>query len=150
MEKTLSLVTNRLVSALIEDPTLTQIIRPPLTDSEFRYYCDSVGQIIHQHELRKVIYCGGIDPSLRRVVWKHILNVYPAGFTGKERMDYIKRKSSKYFIVSNNKFDIMNTFLAEYINMREVWRTAVQGGNIQGILVQCLVHSFQQYILINR
>lgn len=94
MEKTLSLVTNRLVSALIEDPSLTQIIRPPLTDGEFRYYCDSVGQIIHQRELRKVIYFGGIDPSLRRVVWKHILNVYPAGFTGKERMDYIKRKSS--------------------------------------------------------
>lgn len=102
----------------VDDPTLNQIQRPPLSDSEFRYYIDSVGQIIHQMELRKVIFSGGIDPSLRRVVWKHILNVYPTGLTGKERMDYVKRKS------------------AEYYKMREVWRTAVmeQGSAVSGEL----------------
>lgn len=114
MEKTFSIVTRALNFA--EDTASNQVPRPPLSDNEFRYYCDSVGQIIHQNELRKVIYNGGIDPSLRRVVWKHILNVYPAGLTGKERMDYIKKKS------------------AEYYNLREVWRLAVQGGNIQGEL----------------
>ena len=116
MEKTFSIVSRALNFA--DDPTLNQIQRPPLSDNEFRYYCDSVGQIIHQMELRKVIFSGGIDPSLRRVVWKHILNVYPAGLTGKERMDYIKKKS------------------AEYYKMREVWRTAVveQGSAVSGEL----------------
>jgi TBC1 domain family member 25 len=116
MEKTLSIVTRAL--NFVDDPNLIQIQRPPLSDNEFRYYCDSVGQIIHQMELRKVIFSGGIDPSLRRVVWKHILNVYPFGLTGKERMDYIKRKSSEYY------------------RMREVWRTAVmeQGNAVSGEL----------------
>lgn len=31
------------------------------------------------------------------MVWKHILNVYPDGMTGKERMDYIKRKANEYY-----------------------------------------------------
>lgn len=116
MEKTFSMVTK--VLSFVDDPSISQIQRPPLSDNEFRYYCDSVGQIIHQMELRKVIFSGGIDPSLRRVVWKHILNVYPTGLTGKERMDYIKRKS------------------AEYYKMRELWRMAVmeQGSAVSGEL----------------
>lgn len=116
MEKTFSIVSKAL--NLADDPTAPVIQRSPLSDSEFRYYCDSVGQIINQVELRKVIFSGGIDPSLRRVVWKHILNVYPSGLTGKERMDYIKKKSTEYY------------------NLRERWRTAVieQGTNISSEL----------------
>lgn len=84
--------------------------RPPLTDSEFRGFLDSVGRIMNADQLRRVIYIGGIEPSLRRVVWKHILNVYPDGMTGKERMDYMKKKA------------------AEYYNLRDVWRVAIQNG----------------------
>lgn len=118
VEKTFSSLVSRAFN-FVDDPSMiNQTQRPPLSDNEFRYYCDSVGQIIHQTELRKVIYSGGIEPSLRRVVWKHILNVYPAGLTGKERMDYMKKKS------------------AEYYNMREVWRNAVVelGNSISGEL----------------
>lgn len=86
------------------------------SDTEFRSFLDSVGQIVQPHELRKVIYSGGIDPSLRRVVWKHILNVYPDGMTGRERMDYMKRKA------------------AEYTRLRDIWRTTVQKGNVVGEL----------------
>lgn len=117
MEKTFSIMSRAL--NFVDDPSsTTQAQRLPLSDNEFRYYCDSVGQIIHSVELRKVIFSGGIDPSLRRVVWKHILNVYPPRLTGKERMDYIKRKS------------------AEYYTLREVWRTAVmeQGSAVSGEL----------------
>lgn len=35
--------------------------------------------------------------NYRKVVWKHILNVYPEGMTGKQRMDYIKRKANEYY-----------------------------------------------------
>ncbi|XP_055549256.1 uncharacterized protein LOC129732412 isoform X2 [Wyeomyia smithii] len=114
MEKTFSLVQRAL--NLAEDPLMTQTIRPPLSDAEFRTFCDSVGQIVESEQLRKVIYLGGIDPSLRRVVWKHILNVYPDGMTGRERMDYMKKKSGEYF------------------RLRDIWRTAVQQGNIVGEL----------------
>lgn len=114
MEKTFSLVQRAL--NLSEDPMMTQAIRPPLADAEFRTFCDSVGQIVEPAQLRKVIYLGGIDPSLRRVIWKHILNVYPEGMTGRERMDYMKKKSGEYY------------------RLRDVWRTAVQQGNIVGEL----------------
>lgn len=75
MEKTFSMVTRAL--NFVEDQNILQPIRAPLSDSEFRTFNDSVGQITDPQNLRKVIYEGGIDPSLRRVVWKHILNVYP-------------------------------------------------------------------------
>ncbi|XP_058124893.1 uncharacterized protein LOC131282892 [Anopheles ziemanni] len=114
MEKTFSMVQRAF--NLVEDPLLTQPIRPPLADAEFRKLQDSVGQIVAPEQLRKVIYLGGIDPSLRRVVWKHILNVYPDGMTGRERMEYMKRKS------------------AEYYRLRDVWRSTMQRGNIVGEL----------------
>lgn len=114
MEKTLSMVSRALNFA--EDQNNLQPPRQPLSDSEFRGFLDSVGQIVQPHELRKVIYSGGIDPSLRRVVWKHILNVYPEGMTGRERMDYMKKKA------------------AEYTRLRDTWRTSVQRGNVVGEL----------------
>ncbi|RZC42131.1 TBC1 domain family member 25 [Asbolus verrucosus] len=90
--------------------------RPPLSDSEFRTFLDPVGQIIYAKELRSVIYFGGIDPSLRKVVWKHLLNVYPDGMTGRERMDYIKKKA------------------AEYVSLREMWKAAIASGPVAGEL----------------
>lgn len=100
----------------VEDQNILQPPRAPLSDTEFRCFLDSVGQIVFPHDLRNVIYSGGIDPSLRRVVWKHILNVYPDGMTGRERMDYMKQKA------------------AEYQRLRDTWRTAVQRGSVAGEL----------------
>lgn len=93
VEKTFNMVSRAL--NLYEDPNTPP--RLPLSDNEFRAFLDAVGQITNTTKLREVIYCGGIDPSLRKVVWKHILNVYPEGMTGKERMDYIKKKANEYY-----------------------------------------------------
>lgn len=114
MEKTLSLVTKAL--NFVDEQNLLQPPRPPLSDTEFRSFLDSVGQIVHPHDLRNVIYAGGIDPSLRRVVWKHLLNVYPDGMTGRDRMDYMKRKA------------------AEYHRLLDAWKSVLQRGNITGEL----------------
>lgn len=114
MEKTFSMVTRAL--NFVEDQSILQPLRQPLSDAEFRSFLDSVGQIVQAKNLRKVIYNGGIDPSLRRVVWKHILNVYPDGMTGRQRMDYMKQKA------------------AEYFRLRDVWRIAVQKGPVTGEL----------------
>lgn len=50
------------------------------------------------------------------MVWKHILNVYPSGMCGKERMDYIKNKAS------------------EYVELRETWKAAMSNGPVVGEL----------------
>lgn len=116
MGKTFSIFTRAL--NFVEDQTVLQpiIVQQPLSDAEFLSFCDSVGQVVQAPKLRKVIYNGGIDPGLRRVVWKHILNVYPDGMTGLQRMEYMKQKA------------------AEYCRLRDVWRTAVQHGPVIGEL----------------
>ncbi|XP_013182893.2 uncharacterized protein LOC106129013 [Amyelois transitella] len=112
VEKTFNIVSRAL--NLYEDPNNPP--RPPLSDIEFRAFLDAVGQITNPTKLREVIYCGGIDPSLRKVVWKHILNVYPDGMNGKERMDYIKRKANEYY------------------NLRARWKDCIQKGKVNSDL----------------
>nr|XP_018912907.1 PREDICTED: TBC1 domain family member 25 [Bemisia tabaci] len=90
--------------------------QPPLTDAEFRQFLDPVGQVVRSRELRSVIYFGGVEPSLRKVVWKHLLNVYPEGMSGKERMDYMKRKANEYFM------------------LRDTWREMLKNGQMVGDL----------------
>ena len=70
--------------------------RPSLSDKEFRSFLDNVGELISPRELRLVIYQGGIEPQLRKVVWKHLLGVYPSGLNGRQRLDYMRQKSSEY------------------------------------------------------
>ncbi|XP_026500412.2 ecotropic viral integration site 5 protein homolog [Vanessa tameamea] len=112
VEKTFNMVSRAL--NLYDDPNTPP--RPPLSDIEFRAFLDAVGQINNTTKLREVIYCGGIEPSLRKVVWKHILNVYPDGMTGKERMDYIKRKANEYYA------------------LRTQWKDCIQKGKVDADL----------------
>ncbi|KAF7649304.1 hypothetical protein LDENG_00143820 [Lucifuga dentata] len=70
--------------------------KPPLSDGEFHSYLNGQGQLTRPEELRLRIYHGGVDPSLRKVVWRYLLNVYPDGLSGQERMDYMKRKTREY------------------------------------------------------
>ncbi|XP_050323331.1 uncharacterized protein LOC126755069 [Bactrocera neohumeralis] len=114
MEKTFSIVQKAF--NLSEETMASLPPRPPLADNEFRLFLDALGQIKRNDELRKVIFLGGIDPSLRRVVWKHILNVYPHGMNGHQRMDYMRRKAE------------------QYIKLRDTWINAVKQGCIAGEL----------------
>ena len=34
---------------------------------------DNVGELVRPRELRLVVYRGGVEPQLRKVVWKHLL-----------------------------------------------------------------------------
>ncbi|XP_041093144.1 TBC1 domain family member 25-like isoform X2 [Polyodon spathula] len=70
--------------------------KPPLSDTEFHSYLNHQGQLTRPEDLRLRIYHGGVEPSLRKVVWRYLLNVYPDGLTGQERMDYMKRKTREY------------------------------------------------------
>ena len=76
--------------------TFAKPSRPALSDKEFRSFLDNVGELVSPRELRLVIYQGGVEPQLRKVVWKHLLGVYPSGLNGKERLEYMRQKSSEY------------------------------------------------------
>lgn len=93
MGRTLSRVQQALSWSYCED---MKPFKPPLTDAEFHNYLNGQGQLSRPEELRLRIYHGGVEPSLRKVVWRYLLNVYPDGLTGQERMDYMKRKTREY------------------------------------------------------
>ena len=82
-----------------------------MCDAEFHNYMNSGGMLISPQEFRLNIYQGGVEPSLRRVVWRHLLNVYPEGMTGQERFDYMKLKSREYY------------------KLRDEWREQVSKGH---------------------
>ena len=71
-------------------------VKPPMSDMEFHNYLDSAGFMVKPNEFRLSIYQGGIEPSLRRVAWRHLLNIYPADMSGRDRFDYMKRKEEEY------------------------------------------------------
>ncbi|TDG50866.1 hypothetical protein AWZ03_002855 [Drosophila navojoa] len=119
MEKTFSIVQKAF--NLSDEHMANLPPRPPMCDSEFRLFLDALGQIQRRDELRKVIFLGGIEPSLRRVVWKHLLNVYPSGMhglplDGHQRMEFMRRKSEQYY------------------RLRDNWKAAVQRGSVAGEL----------------
>lgn len=111
MEKTLSLV-QRAFNLSNEANDLYKPIKAPMTDAEFHRYLDANGQLVKPLELRHSIYQGGLEPSLRRVVWKHLLNVYRPGMSGRERLEFMKRKSY------------------EYVRLRDAWQAMVNSGNV--------------------
>lgn len=49
-----------------------------------------------QERLRLVVYMNGVDPSLRSVVWRHLLNVYPERLTGAQRIEYTTHLARVY------------------------------------------------------
>ncbi|XP_054932637.1 TBC1 domain family member 25-like [Dermacentor andersoni] len=86
----------------------------PLGDREFRACLDDEGRLLKPLELRLAVYKGGVEPSLRKVVWKHILNVYPEGLTGRERLAYMRRKSD------------------QYLQLRSAWKALVENPGFSG------------------
>merc|ERR1719193_2351199 len=69
---------------------------PPVSDAMFRNFLNKVGQMVSPREFRLSVYRAGLHPSLRKIGWKHLLNVYPAGMTGGERIRYLRDLSASY------------------------------------------------------
>ena len=67
-----------------------------MTDAEFHNFMNGVGQMVQPQSFRLMVYQGGVESSLRKVVWRHLLNIFPDELTGKERFDYLRNKSSEY------------------------------------------------------
>jgi len=67
-------------------------------DAEFRTYLDQNGRMLKPEELRLRVYHGGVTPALRKVVWRMLLNIFPAHLTGEERLSYMKRKTGAQFV----------------------------------------------------
>lgn len=68
----------------------------PVGNDDLKKFLDAEGRLEHPNELRHAIYEGGIEPSCRKIIWRHLLNIFPANFNSFERMAYLKEVSEKY------------------------------------------------------
>ena len=53
--------------------------------------------MIQPGEFRLSVFRGGIDPALRKVVWRHLLNIFPDDLSGRERFSYLQSKVREYY-----------------------------------------------------
>lgn len=68
----------------------------PVGENDFKKFLDTDGRLVHANELRQAIYEGGIEPSFRKVVWRHLLNIFPSHMKSFERIEYLNEVSRSY------------------------------------------------------
>ncbi|XP_022645760.1 TBC1 domain family member 25-like isoform X2 [Varroa destructor] len=137
MEKTLKTFSKfQKVLALAPDAVLNGVSdrykpsKPPMNMRELQNFLDSDDRLVHPQELRKSIFRGGVEPGLRKVVWQHILNVYPDNLTGDQRIQYMKHKANEYYTLRSTWVDmqkrgVVNEEMQYVINLvsKDVLRT---------------------------
>ena len=47
---------------------------PVLTREQWKAHVDSLGRVVRGAELRASIFHGGVDPAIRKDVWKYLLH----------------------------------------------------------------------------
>ncbi|GAU93286.1 hypothetical protein RvY_05251 [Ramazzottius varieornatus] len=98
ISKTMDMVTKALNLSEVE----RRYAKPPMTDVEYRNFLDSDGRLVRPLEFRRSVFLGGVDHNLRKYVWRLILNVFPDGLAGQERLDYMKAKSTEYYRIRDS------------------------------------------------
>ncbi|CAM4983532.1 unnamed protein product [Rotaria socialis] len=68
----------------------------PVDENEYNKFLDSEGRLINVNELRQAIYQGGIESSIRKLIWGHLLNIFPINMTSLERNEYLRDVSIEY------------------------------------------------------
>lgn len=107
----------------------TQPPKSPMTETEFRSYLDSDGRLVRPKELRLSVFRGGIEPSIRSIVWKHILNVYSDSFTTTEQLTYLASMNEEYERIRDTwRHKYQNGYLPEEIRKltNNVWKDVLR------------------------
>ena len=68
----------------------------PVTEKDYKKLIDSEGRLTRATELRQAIYEGGVDPSFRRTIWMHLLNIFPNSMTSVQRKVYLDNVTKEY------------------------------------------------------
>ncbi len=71
--------------------------KQPLGHAELRNFLDSDGRIVQFNDLKQRIFEGGVEADLRKIVWRHLLNIYPQDLESRERMSFLKISTEEYY-----------------------------------------------------
>ncbi|KAL8584089.1 hypothetical protein ACOMHN_022429 [Nucella lapillus] len=67
----------------------------PLTREQFESMLDKDGRLVSEHQLRQAVFLGGVQPCIRKEVWRFVFGLYPCTSTAREReallLDYIMK-----------------------------------------------------------
>ena len=74
-------------------------LSPPaaaLTDAQLKSFMDRIGRVYRFQQLRDTVAAGGVEPSLRKVVWRLLLGVFREDLSGAERMAFMAERAAEY------------------------------------------------------
>ncbi|XP_055335477.1 TBC1 domain family member 17-like isoform X2 [Paramacrobiotus metropolitanus] len=94
--------------------------RGPLTAQEWNHCFDKDGRISDENALRvkEIIFRGGVDPSIRKDVWKYLLGYYEWNASLEERQERRQGLMDDYYRMKNQ----WSTISAEQERRFSVWR----------------------------
>ncbi|XP_024533139.1 TBC1 domain family member 15 isoform X2 [Selaginella moellendorffii] len=90
-----------LVDGTQEDelPDIMAAREPPLGKSEWNSFLDGEGRVTNPNELKKRIFRGGVEPSMRPLVWKFLLEFFSFDSTSKERDALLVKRREEYRVL---------------------------------------------------
>lgn len=88
MEKTLQQITKALT---------TSSRKGPLKDNDWYHFLDCEGRLVRAEEFVTSVFQCGVEPSMRKEVWPHLLHVFPPDLTSDERERYLLMKSQVFW-----------------------------------------------------
>ncbi|XP_034699722.1 TBC1 domain family member 17 isoform X2 [Vitis riparia] len=93
--------------------------QPPLGSEEWAAFLDSEGRIMDSKALRKRIFYGGIEHSLRKEVWTFLLGYHAYDSTSAEREYLVSIKKSEYETVKQQWQSISPEQAKRFTKFRE-------------------------------
>ena len=70
--------------------------KTPLDETDWSAHLDHEGRLLDPQELWVIVFNWGVVPGLRKMVWQHLLNIFPPDLTKTEREQYLTMKSKVY------------------------------------------------------
>ncbi|KAF6039399.1 TBC1D16 [Bugula neritina] len=85
-----------------------------LNNAQWKMFMNDEGQILDESNLKKTVFFGGIEPSLRREVWPFLLHYYPYESTFEQRehirnekyLQYQKIKKKRYRLAKDKAWEL--------------------------------------------
>ncbi|XP_070178626.1 TBC1 domain family member 15-like [Littorina saxatilis] len=99
----------------------------PLSREQFEGMLDSDGRLVNEHQLRQAVFLGGVQPCIRKEVWKFLFGIYPCSSTAREREA------------------LLLDYIIKYNELKARWKTLLVLGSVPGqtSLEQGLVARYQ-------
>lgn len=87
-----------LVNSKIISPTVPRDACKGLTRELWRSFCVEDGTISEPDEIRRLIYYGGCEHSIRKEVWPYLFGHYQFSFTNESKLEYHEEVTQHYEI----------------------------------------------------